>query len=74
MQSFFQEERGQDLIEYALLMAFLALAGAALMVGSGPSVNGIWGRANSALTYNGSNTSNPTNNHCGDDRDGCREH
>jgi Flp pilus assembly pilin Flp len=44
------EENGQDLIEYSLLMAFVALASAGLYVGAGSSVSGIWATANSQLT------------------------
>ena len=39
---FVKDEQGQDLIEYTLLMAFIALASAAIFVGAGSSVNGIW--------------------------------
>jgi len=35
-------EDGQDLIEYTLLMAFVALASAALFIGAGGSINSIW--------------------------------
>jgi Flp pilus assembly pilin Flp len=45
-----RNERGQDLIEYTLLMAFVALASAALFLGSGGGVKGIWGQANTRLT------------------------
>ncbi len=44
-----KEEQGQDLIEYTLLMAFVALASAALFTGAGGSVKGIWGATNSRL-------------------------
>jgi Flp pilus assembly pilin Flp len=44
------EEDGQDLIEYTLLMAFVALASAALFIGAGSSVKGIWSTTNSQLT------------------------
>jgi Flp pilus assembly pilin Flp len=43
------DEEGQDLIEYTLLLAFLALASAALFTGAGKSVKGIWSTANSQL-------------------------
>ena len=36
---FVKEEEGQDLIEYTLLMAFIALASAAIFVQAGSSVN-----------------------------------
>ncbi len=44
------EEEGQDLIEYTLLLAFVALASAALFIGAGGEVNTIWSSANSVLT------------------------
>jgi Flp pilus assembly pilin Flp len=49
LNSFFAEDHGQDLIEYTLLMAFVALASAALFVGTGGSVSGIWSASNSQL-------------------------
>jgi Flp pilus assembly pilin Flp len=39
---FWNDEQGQDLIEYTLLMAFVALASAALFLGAGGSISGIW--------------------------------
>jgi Flp pilus assembly pilin Flp len=47
--SFWKDEQGQDLIEYTLLMAFVALASAGLFLGAGGSVKGIWGATNSRL-------------------------
>ncbi len=44
-----RDEQGQDLIEYTLLLAFVALASAALFIGAGGSVNTIWSVANSQL-------------------------
>ena len=46
---FWQDEQGQDLIEYTLLVAFVCLATAALFVSSGGSLSGIWIAANSQL-------------------------
>ena len=43
------DERGQDLIEYALLLAFVVLVGAAAFIGMAPSTNTIWSVANSGL-------------------------
>ena len=43
------DESGQDLIEYTLLLAFVALASAALFIGAGNSVKGIWSVSNSQL-------------------------
>ena len=50
LRNLWNEEQGQDLIEYTLLMAFVALASAALFIGAGGSVKGIWTRANVQLT------------------------
>ncbi|HEV3330415.1 MAG TPA: Flp family type IVb pilin [Bryobacteraceae bacterium] len=44
------EENGQDMIEYSLLMAFVALASAGLFLNAGSSVSGIWTTVNSQLT------------------------
>jgi Flp pilus assembly pilin Flp len=38
LRNFWNNEQGQDLIEYTLLMAFVALASAALFVGASQSV------------------------------------
>jgi len=45
-----KDEQGQDLIEYTLLMAFVALASAALFIGAGSSIKGIWTATNTKLT------------------------
>jgi Flp pilus assembly pilin Flp len=47
--NFWHDDQGQDLIEYTLLMAFVALASAALFIGAGGSVKGIWSTSNSQL-------------------------
>ena len=47
--NFLKEEEGQDLIEYSLLMAFVALASAALFIGAGGSVKGIWQTSSAQL-------------------------
>jgi Flp pilus assembly pilin Flp len=49
VKNFLREEQGQDLVEYTLLLAFVALASAALFIGAGGSVSGIWNAANSRL-------------------------
>jgi len=43
------EEDGQDLIEYTLLMAFVALASAALFIGACGSISTIWTTGNTQL-------------------------
>ena len=47
--NFCNDEHGQDLIEYTLLMAFVALASAALFIRAGSSIKGIWSSTNSQL-------------------------
>jgi len=49
MQNFVNDEQGQDLIEYTLLLAFVCLASATLFVNAGRSVSGIWSATNSRL-------------------------
>ncbi len=49
LRNFWKDEQGQDLIEYTLLMAFVALASAALFMGAGGSIKGIWSVTNTQL-------------------------
>jgi Flp pilus assembly pilin Flp len=49
VRNFWNDEQGQDLIEYTLLMAFVAMASAALFIGAGGSIKGIWSVSNSQL-------------------------
>ena len=49
MKEFFRHESGQDLIEYTLLLAFIALAGAAFVIGMSSTTSGIWRIVNSRL-------------------------
>ena len=49
LQNFFQDEHGQDLIEYTLLLAFVALGSAALMTRAGSSVKTIWSVSSTTL-------------------------
>ena len=49
LRMFWRDESGQDLIEYTLLMAFIALASASLYLSAGNSVQGIWSNASSQL-------------------------
>ena len=50
LRKFWRDETGQDLIEYTLLMAFVALASAALFLGAGNSIMGIWTSTNAQLS------------------------
>jgi Flp pilus assembly pilin Flp len=47
---FWTGEQGQDLIEYTLMLAFVALGSAALFSTAGSSVNIIWSGTNSQLS------------------------
>lgn len=46
-----REERGQDLVEYTLLMAFVMFTIIGLASGFGSSVAGITNTSNSQITY-----------------------
>jgi Flp pilus assembly pilin Flp len=50
VKRFLRDELGQDLIEYTLLMAFIALASAALIGNLGMSVANMWNKGNSVLS------------------------
>lgn len=47
---FWNGNGGQDLIEYTLMLAFVALASAALFASAGDSVNVIWSGTNAELS------------------------
>jgi Flp pilus assembly pilin Flp len=49
LRNFWNDEQGQDLIEYTLLMAFVALASAALFLARRQH-QGIWTTTNQQLT------------------------
>lgn len=46
---FVNDEQGQDLIEYTLLLAFVCLGTAGLFINSGKDLSGIWTAGNSRL-------------------------
>jgi Flp pilus assembly pilin Flp len=56
LRNFWNDEQGQDLIEYTLLMAFVALASAALFLGAGSSIKGIWTTTNTQLATANANS------------------
>jgi Flp pilus assembly pilin Flp len=49
IKQFCNADEGQDLIEYTLLVAFVALASAGLFISAGGNISGIWNSANSQL-------------------------
>jgi Flp pilus assembly pilin Flp len=50
LRNLWNDDQGQDLIEYTLLMAFVALASAALFISSGKYVSAIWSTTNTQLS------------------------
>ena len=50
LRNLWNDDQGQDLIEYTLLMAFVALASAALFISSGKYVSQIWSSTNAQLS------------------------
>jgi Flp pilus assembly pilin Flp len=51
MNRLVRQGQGQDLTEYTLLVAFVALVAAALFILSGDSVTGIWSQTNNNLNH-----------------------
>jgi pilus assembly protein Flp/PilA len=49
-----KDTRGQDLIEYALMAGFVAVAAGAIMPGVAAQISTIFGKVSSALTLAGS--------------------
>ena len=50
LKTFLREEEGQDLVEYALLLVFLALAAIAVLPTLGKAVNNVFSQSASTLT------------------------
>ena len=50
LKKFVRNEEGQDLVEYALLLVFLALAAIAILPFLGNAVNNVFNQAGSTLT------------------------
>jgi Flp pilus assembly pilin Flp len=48
--AFEHDEEGQDLIEYSLLMSFIALSAMAILVAAGGSIKTLWSGINIQLT------------------------
>jgi len=46
---FLSDERGQDLTEYTLLLAFVVLASAGLLILNAQSITGIWVSTNTLI-------------------------
>ena len=50
LKRFVKQEEGQDLVEYALLLVFLALAAIAVLPVLGKAVNNVFSQSASTLT------------------------
>ena len=50
INTFLQDEQGQDLVEYALLLAFIALAAIAVLKNVSTGVGTMFNKVNSTLT------------------------
>jgi len=48
-RKFIHDEQGQDLVEYTLLLAFVALASAALFINAGTSIKTVWSQGSTTL-------------------------
>jgi Flp pilus assembly pilin Flp len=49
VSSFWRDEQGQDLVEYSLLMTFIAIACLAFIESGRGAVQGIWSSSNSQV-------------------------
>ena len=49
------EQAGQDLVEYALILAFVALVGAGIYVGMNQPIRGLWTTMNTRMMNASSN-------------------
>jgi len=50
LNNFWRDEEGQDLIEYSLLITFIAVATAAVIGQGQNSIRAIWSSSNSTIT------------------------
>ncbi len=50
VKQFLQDEQGQDLVEYSLLLAFVALVGVSILGAVQTSIKGIWTKVNTTLS------------------------
>ena len=60
LRSLLVEEDGQDLVEYALLLAFIALAAVSVLSSMGGSLTSFFGTANNALQGANNSVTSPS--------------
>lgn len=49
VRNFWKEEEGQDIVEYALLLAFVVVASAALFTGTATKIKTVWNTVDNTL-------------------------
>jgi Flp pilus assembly pilin Flp len=54
---FWRDQDGQDIIEYSLLITFIAIACLALMATPQPTIQGIWSKGSNTLASANANLS-----------------
>jgi Flp pilus assembly pilin Flp len=50
LKTFWQEEDGQDMVEYCLLLAFIALAAVTVLSGIKTNIGGMWNTISSQIS------------------------
>ena len=50
LQAFWNGEEGQDMVEYSLLLAFIALAAVGLLSGIKTQISGLWSTISATLS------------------------
>jgi len=50
LKNFWKDEDGQDMVEYVIILAFVAVAAAAIILSSSQSISTIWSVTNSELS------------------------
>jgi Flp pilus assembly pilin Flp len=50
IKRFLSDERGQDLIEYTIILSFVTLSVVGLFMGAGKNVKGVWAASNNSLS------------------------
>lgn len=50
VRTFLRDEQGQDMVEYSLLLAFIALAAVGLLSGIKTQISGLWSTISSTLS------------------------
>jgi Flp pilus assembly pilin Flp len=73
-KGFRRNDRGQDLAEYCLITAVIALIGLGLFIKVSGGLQGLWGAANSTIAAGGSVTTQDASTAQTATQDGAHEH